>query len=115
MRAKVKGKIKDNRIYDNGESGIEVIVGKADLKISKNEIKNNEASAISTQFYPEDDVLGEIKIKKNNLARSEKYGVNCNNPSGGSYGLNYFKDSVSLIENTYFGNTLGNHNAICRF
>ena len=115
LRAKVRGKIKNNEIYDNGESGIEVIVGKADLKISRNEIKNNRASAISTQFYPEDGVTGDIKIEENGLARSGKYGIDCGNPSGGHYGLNYWNDSIFLIKNTYFGNKLGNHNAICKF
>jgi len=115
LRAKVRGKIKNNEIYDNGESGIEVIVGKADLKISRNEIKNNRASAISTQFYPEDSVTGDIKIEENGLARSEKYGIDCGNPSGGHYGLNYWNDSIFLSGNTYFGNKLGNHNAICKF
>ena len=115
LRAKVRGKIKNNEIYDNGESGIEVIIGKADLKISRNEIKNNRASAISTQFYPEDSVTGDIKIEENGLARSEKYGIDCGNPSGGHYGLNYWNDSIFLSGNTYFGNKLGNYSSICRF
>lgn len=115
MRAKVKGKIKNNEIYDNGESGIEVIIGKANLKISKNEIKGNKASAISTQFYPEDDILGDVKIEENSLARSSKYGIDCNNPSGGHFDLNYWNDSIFLNENIYFGNMLGNYSAICQF
>ena len=115
IRSHVKGKIKDNRIYGNGESGIEVIVGKSDLKISKNEIKSNDASAISAQFYPEDSALGDIEIKKNGLARSDKYGIDCSNPSGGHFSSNYWNKSISLSGNTYFGNKLGNYSAVCRF
>ncbi|MCD6149966.1 right-handed parallel beta-helix repeat-containing protein [bacterium] len=115
IRSHVKGKIKNNEIYDNGESGIEVIVGEADLKISKNKIKNNDASAICAQFYSENSMLGDIKIEKNKLSKSGKYGIDCGNPSGGHYSLNYWNDSIFLSGNTYHDNKLGNHNAVCRF
>ena len=92
-----------------------MIVGKADLKISKTEIKSNDASAISAQFYPEDNMLGDIEIKKNGLARSGKYGIDCSNPSGGHFALDYWNDSINLIENIYFGNKLGSYSAVCRF
>ncbi len=114
MRSKVKGTIKNNEIYDNGESGIELIVKKADLKISKNEIKGNESSAINTQFYSGNVQLGEIEIEKNGLARSDKYGIDCSNPSGGIFSADYFSNSMSLKENVYFENRLGNYSPICR-
>jgi len=115
IRSHVKGKIKNNEIYDNGESGIEVIVGKADLKISKNKIKGNDASAICTQFYSGNSMLGDIRIEKNKLSKSRKYGIDCAKPSGGHSHHDYWNNSIFLSENTYSKNKRGNYNSSCNF
>lgn len=105
LRDDISGVISDNYIYNNGESGIEVIVGDADLIISDNNIKNNKASAIAAQFYEIAKNKGNLEIKNNKLTGSSNYALACKNTQGGSIPKNYWKDSIKME-----GNVLSDNN-----
>lgn len=104
LRADISGVISGNYIHDNGESGIEVIVGDADLMISDNNIKNNKASAIAAQFYEIAKDEGDIEIKNNKLSDSSNYALACKNTQGGSIPKDYWKNSIKMESNTLSGN-----------
>ncbi|EKE25793.1 MAG: hypothetical protein ACD_5C00032G0001 [uncultured bacterium] len=104
IRSGVKGKIKKNTIAKNGESGIELIVGKSDLKITGNKIKSNSASGIANQFYKDSKKLGEVLIEKNKISKNDSYGVRCSAPSGGNVPKNYWIKSIDLVRNIFSGN-----------
>jgi parallel beta-helix repeat protein len=104
IRSGVKGSIKKNTITKNGESGIELVVGKTDLKISNNKIKSNGASGISNQFYKDSKKTGDIKLEKNSIQKNDNYGLQCATPSGGDPSSNYWTKSINLIKNIFSGN-----------
>lgn len=106
IRSKVSGLITGNNISKNGESGIELIVGDADLKIKNNTIKRNGSSGIATQFYPDSNLnnRGKIEIEDNSIGYNNKYGLDCNRPQGGSPEKDYWKDSIELEGNNIHDN-----------
>jgi hypothetical protein len=107
LRAELSGFVKDNKIYNNGESGIEVIVGGADLEIIGNDIEDNGSSAIAVQFYPDWSDEGKIVIKNNTLEDSDNYGIDCKRTQGGSGGSDYFYNSLKLSDNKIQDNKKG--------
>jgi len=113
IRSKVDGKVENNLIENNGESGIEIIVGSADLKIKNNSIRKNSASGIATQFYSERDKKGRITIESNKIENNSKFGLDCNHPQGGAPKKNYWKDSIELISNSISGNKIKAINEFC--
>jgi hypothetical protein len=114
LREEVSGVIKNNEIYNNGESGIELVVGGADLLIEDNQIRKNGSSGIAVQFYRESDSLGTIKIEDNLLSRNEKYGLDCNRPSGGNPKSNYWNKALELSENVIEKNEIRSINEYCK-
>jgi parallel beta-helix repeat protein len=104
LRDDISGIISGNYIHDNGESGIEVIVGDADLMISDNNIKNNKASAIAAQFYDIAKDKGDIEIKDNKLTGSSNYALACKNTQGGSIPKDYWKESIKMEGNVLSDN-----------
>lgn len=114
IRAGVRGTIKKNTITKNGESGIELVLGSTKLKITSNTIKNNDASGITNQFYKENKKKGEISIFKNKIRNNEKYGLNCQTPSGGDPIKGYWQKSVNLLKNIFSGNNK-NYAGVCKF
>lgn len=115
IRHKVKGIIKGNLIINNGESGIELIVGSSDLLIEKNTIERNGSSGIATQFYPDPGLngKGQVNINNNSIGENRKYGLDCNRPQGGSPGSSYWKDSIELEGNNIFANKMKSINDYC--
>lgn len=113
IRAKIEGFIKANSIHDNKEGGIEIVVGSSNVLIIENNIKNNGASGIATQFYQETKKTGELNIKSNNIMGNRKYGLDCNLPSGGRPDASYWSDSVNLVENNIKGNGIKSINDFC--
>jgi len=107
LRAGVKGKIKGNDIYNNGETGLEFEIRKLDLKISKNKIKNNAASGVGAQFR-KTNIYGDILLKGNKIYKNANYGVKCANTVGGHPNKNYFTKSLTLENNIFFKNSEGN-------
>lgn len=115
IRAKVKGKIKSNDIYENGESGIETLVNGSKLKITKNKLKHNHSSGISTQYYSESPKSGKLTLESNTMKSNSKYGVDCGTPSGGSTGSGYWRKNIDLISNVMRSNKLGKYDKRCKF
>lgn len=81
-------------LYENGEGGMEIIVGDADMVISNNKFTQNAASGIAVQFYATANTDGQIEISNNTITNNGKYGLDCNVPSGGKPGLNYWKRAI---------------------
>ncbi|HLN18656.1 MAG TPA: right-handed parallel beta-helix repeat-containing protein [Patescibacteria group bacterium] len=113
IRARVSGKVFDNAIYGNSESGIEFVTGSSNINISGNNIKNNGASAIASQFYRGTSKTGKIVIQKNVMSKNKKFGLDCAFPSGGEPSSEYWGDSIELIENTIEGNKLMPISNVC--
>ncbi len=114
LRSDLKGVISGNYIHNNGESGIEVIVGKANLEISNNTIKNNKASAIAAQFYEDMDDFGDIDVKNNKLTDNSENAVDCKNTQGGSIPSGYWIDSIKMEGNSTTGNGDGVFGKSCK-
>jgi nitrous oxidase accessory protein NosD len=113
IRSDVSGTISDNTIEDNGESGIEVILGKADLLISDNKIKENGSSGIATQYYKGTGKSGAVKIKGNTIEKNKKNGIDCNTPSGGNPGKDFWDATLNMSSNTVSGNKDGDFATEC--
>lgn len=113
IRSNVSGTISGNSIIGNGESGIEVILGKADLVISGNSIKKNKASGIATQYYSGMGKTGAVKIKNNVISGNSHYGVDCKMPSGGHSPSGFWNNSLDMSSNKLIDNKNGNFAPRC--
>ncbi|MEA2007153.1 MAG: right-handed parallel beta-helix repeat-containing protein [Patescibacteria group bacterium] len=114
LRSKVKGKIYDNEIYDNGESGIEFEMRKTKLKIKGNKIKSNDSSAITAQYRGKNEG-GEVLIEDNKLKKNDEFALSCNNPQGGVPPVYYFSSSITMLENALSKNDSGSYAPMCQF
>jgi len=112
IRKEVKAKIKNNEITDNGEGNIEFKSDKANLKISKNDIKGAGSSGIAAQSYSGDS--GTAKIYDNKIKNSDHYGLRCAIMKK-SDKLPPWKDMLFLWDNSFSNNTKGNISAECGF
>jgi len=100
IREKVRGSVIGNDVFSNGEGGIEIVVGSANLTIRGNDIKKNKASGIANQFYSSASKTGKITITKNTISRNGHYGMYCGAPSGGEgRPSNYWSDSLDVTNN----------------
>lgn len=116
IRANVSGSINNNEIYSNGESGIEVILGKAELSILNNEIKKNKSSGIAAQFYSDTDKAGDVNIKNNIITGNSNYGLDCKAPSGGEgRPKGYWAKSMDLSSNKIIENKKKDIAGSCKF
>ncbi len=104
LRAKIKGTIKNNSIYNNKEGGIEIVVGSSDISISNNTIKSNSSSGIAAQFYSENKKTGQVKITSNKITKNGHYGISCGTPSGGNPAKGYWSKSLELKNNNIDNN-----------
>lgn len=116
IRANTKGIIAHNQINQNGESGIEVILGNTEMDIFENEINDNMSSGIAAQFYKESLELGDIKIRDNSMLENENYGLDCKTPSGGDgRPKGYYMNSLLMSNNKVFGNRKKEISSGCKF
>ena len=113
IRSNVDGVISNNTISGNGESGIEVILGKADLQITGNKIKKNGASGIATQYYKGTGKSGAVKIKNNTITDNKQFGMNCKTPSGGNPGKEFWGETLNMSSNKLSGNKDGDFAPDC--
>jgi parallel beta-helix repeat protein len=104
IREKVKGVVQGNIITGNGEGGIEIVIGSANVTIKNNKINKNKASGIAAQFYSQAAKTGQIIIQKNTINQNGHFGIVCNAPSGGDTPKNYWNNSIDLTENTIENN-----------
>lgn len=107
IRSNVDGTISGNTISSNGESGIEVILGKADLLITDNKIKKNGASGVATQYYKGSGKSGAVKIKSNTITDNSDFGINCKTPSGGNPGAEFWGQTLNMSSNKVSNNKDG--------
>jgi len=115
IRSNVDGLISGNIIEENGESGIELILGKSNLIISNNKIKHNRSSGIATQFYSHAEKLGDVRISNNTISGNKDFAINCKIPSGGNPSVGYWTNSITLIGNNIYGNKDGDFALNCKF
>ena len=115
IRAHIHGGISGNTIVNNGESGIEVVMGESKMKINNNIIKNNHASGIALQFYKDNNGLGDFFIAGNELSENDSYGIDCKRPSGGKTEKQYWAKSSNFGYNKIRGNKKGLIGGGCKF
>jgi hypothetical protein len=113
LRSDISGTISNNTFENNGESGIEVILGKADLLITDNKIKKNKASGIATQYYKGTGKSGAVKIKGNTITDNSDYGIKCGTPSGGNPGKDFWDATLNMSSNKVSGNKDGDFAPRC--
>jgi len=114
MRDDVDGFIQGNEIYDNGESGIEIILGDTDMVISGNSIRNNAASGIATQYYEIASNDGVLSVNNNSIKNNIGFGLRCDMPQAGAPSLDYWDRSMTLDDNVFGKNGSGNFSERCR-
>jgi len=114
IRSNVDGVVSGNVIEDNGESGIEIILGKSEMKITNNKIEDNGSSGIATQFYDFQEKIGAISIRGNTISENSNYGIDCKTPSGGNSGDKYWSESMSFVGNSIFENKKGDFAPYCK-
>lgn len=101
LRQDVSGRITNNQIYENGESGIELIVGKSSLKIEGNNILDNESNGITCQYYKLAQEKGDIIISANHIRTKDpkNYTISVGNPQGdGGKIADYWKNSITITD-----------------
>ena len=113
LRYAISGSITGNSFTENGESGIELIVGGANLTISGNTFSGNKASGIALQTYAGSGKTGKISIIGNTMSQNSSYGMDCKSPSGGGK-FRYFAQSVTARDNTITGNKGGAIRGACK-
>lgn len=99
LRQELSGEIRENEIYKNEESGIEMVVGKSSLKIENNKIWDNGSNGIVFQYYDEMPEKGAILVSHNYIKSisSEEFAVSVKSPSGGEGRVkNYWRDSITI-------------------
>ena len=108
LRQAIAGQIIENKIYDNGESGIESVVCGSNLLISKNEIWGNESNGITFQYYQDEQKEGRIILEKNRIIikNPERFTISVSNPSGEKNKPdNFWKNSIKIYnDNVLEGN-----------
>ncbi len=114
IRNQVSGSVTDSRFRNNGESGIEVILGASKLSIRSNTFKNNSSSGIATQYLFGEDRSGDVLIEDNTIEGGGNFGIDCRIPSGGPPAGDYFLNSLRIKENTYDGNMKGDIAKRCK-
>lgn len=114
VRNNVDGFIKNNAFYENGEGGMEIIVGEAEMVISNNKFTKNRASGIATQFYATAQKDGKVQILDNVINNNGKYGIDCNVPSGGDPSPGYWARSLELRGNDIEDNGREEINKFCK-
>lgn len=116
VRGDTTNVILNNNITNNGESGIEIVVGGVNADISNNNISGNHASGINIQYYEDFNYDGNFKVVNNKILNNDEYGFACKRPSGGSPGSEYWSNSVKEIrENIIRDNKNSDFSSSCKF
>lgn len=114
IRENVSGSIRKSEFRNNGESGIEVVLGSSDLIIQANTFSGNGASGIAAQFFKGASKVGDVRIDNNALNSNTNYGIDCKTPQGGLESKDYFLNSISASGNTFSKNKEGEISNHCR-
>ncbi len=114
IRENVSGSIRKSVFKNNGESGIEVVLGSSDLLIQDNTFSDNGASGVATQFFHGVKKIGDVRIDNNTMNNNTNYGVDCKTPQGGLESRDYFLNSIGVSGNTFSKNKVGEIAKKCR-
>lgn len=114
IRENVSGSIRKSVFKNNGESGIEVVLGSSDLLIKDNTFSGNGASGVAAQFFHGAKKIGDIRIDTNVMNNNKNYGVDCKTPQGGLESKDYFLNSIGVSGNTFSKNQAGEIAKRCR-
>lgn len=112
VREKVSGSIEKSEFRNNGESGLEVVLGDSDLVIRSNTFSGNGASGIAAQFFKGAKDVGNVRVEGNRMSKND-YGIDCKAPQGGSSKL-YFLNSLRISDNTFTDNRDGEIAKACK-
>lgn len=112
IREKVSGTIEKSEFRNNGESGLEVVLGDSSLVIRSNTFSGNGASGIAAQFFKGAKDVGDVKIEGNRLSKND-WGIDCKAPQGGSSRF-YFLNSLRISGNTFVDNRDGEIAKACK-
>lgn len=112
IREKVSGTIEKSEFRDNGESGIEVVLGDANIIIRSNTFSGNGASGIAAQFFKGAKDVGDVKVEGNRMSKND-YGIDCKAPQGGSSRF-YYLNSLRISGNTFVDNRDGEIAKSCK-
>lgn len=113
IRENVSGSIRSSEFLNNKESGIELVLGSANLEITGSSFSQNGASGIAAQFFDGAKKLGNVRIEENTFSKNE-WGVNCKSPQGNMDSKFYFLNSITAKRNTFQGNKLGEIAPTCK-
>ncbi|NTW75830.1 MAG: DUF1565 domain-containing protein [Candidatus Moranbacteria bacterium] len=114
IRQNVAGWVKSSTFSDNGESGIEIILGSSEFRIQSNTFSGNGASGIAAQYVDVSKKTGDVRIIGNTLRRNDNFGIACKIPQGGPKNGDYFLNSMTVSDNTYADNKEGDISKRCR-
>ncbi|NTW90008.1 MAG: DUF1565 domain-containing protein [Candidatus Moranbacteria bacterium] len=114
IRQNVAGWVKSSTFSDNGESGIEIILGSSEFRIQSSTFSGNGASGIAAQYVDVSKKTGDVRITGNILRGNDNFGIACKIPQGGPKNGDYFLNSMTVSENTYSNNKEGDISKRCR-
>lgn len=114
IRQNVAGWVKSSKFNDNGESGIEIILGSSEFRIQSNTFSGNGASGIAAQYVDVSKKTGDVRITGNTLRGNDNFGIACKIPQGGPKNGDYFLNSMTVSDNTYVDNKEGDISKRCR-
>ncbi len=114
IRQNVAGWAKSSKFNDNGESGIEIILGSSEFRIQSNTFSGNGASGIAAQYVDVSKKTGDVRITGNTLRGNDNFGIACKIPQGGPKNGDYFLNSMTVLDNTYADNKEGDISKRCR-
>ena len=112
VREKVSGSIEKSEFRNNGESGIEIVLGDSNLALRSNTFSANGASGIAAQFFKGAKDVGDVRVEGNRMSKND-YGIDCKAPQGGSSKF-YFLNSLRISGNTFTDNRDGEIAKSCK-
>ena len=113
IRENVSGYIKKSSFRSNAESGIEIVLGSADMAITDNTFSGNGASGVAAQFFDGAKKLGNVRVEGNTFSKND-WGVECKAPKGRLDSSFYYLNSLKILNNVYQSNKSGEIAPACK-
>ncbi|MDI6777910.1 MAG: pectinesterase family protein [Patescibacteria group bacterium] len=110
LHTSARGTIKDNEIKNNEESGIEMIMGGANVSIRGNNISRNDTQGVTIQVY--NSRQGKVKLTKNDIVNNSGYGIRYARYDHGKLKMkfqDFIKKCVKRKSNSIGGNSDGDY------
>lgn len=112
---KSTSEISDNTIVENGESGIELLVGSSKNITKNNTLKDNGKSGLVLEYARYAPEIGEITISENQIVDNTEKGLHCVSRTGGKRIHRYFAKSADPKDNQIRNNQEGDIAKTCNF